>query len=107
MKELTELAEKLKDDLEDFKVSSRTKMSLVLKQHAALLIQKNAEIKAHTEEVCAYHDMMHEMSAEVYSANKEAREHKRKSIYSCRTLLRSDLHGNKRLEIQLQSYGRS
>ena len=82
MKELTELAEKLKDDLEDFKVSSRKTMSLVLKQHAALIIQKNAEIKAPTEEVCAYHDMMHEMSAEVYSANKEAREHKRKSIQS-------------------------
>ncbi len=80
VKKLTELAEKRKDELEDFKVSSRKIMSLVLKQHAALIIQKNAEIKARTEEVCAYHDMMHEMSAEVYSANKEAREHKRKSI---------------------------
>jgi hypothetical protein len=32
------------------------------------------------EDVCAYHDMLYEMSVEVYSANKEAREHKKKSI---------------------------
>ena len=63
-------------------------MSLVLKQHAALIIQKNAEIKARTEEVCAYHDTMHEMSAEVYSANKEAPEHKRKSIQSQDTAIK-------------------
>ena len=79
---LTALAEKRKHELEDFKVSRNKAMSLVLKQHAAVIIQKNAEIKTRTEEVCAYHDMMHEMSAEVYSANKEARDHKMKSIDS-------------------------
>ncbi len=82
VKMLTALAEKRKQELEDFKVSRNKAMSIVLKQHAAVIIQKNAEIKTRTEEVCAYHDMMHEMSAEVYSANKEARDHKRKSIQS-------------------------
>ena len=98
VKMLTALAEKRKHELEDFKVSRNKAMSIVLKQHAAVIIQKNAEIKTRTEEVCAYHDMMHEMSAE---ANK------RKSIQSQDTATKRLAWELTLAETQLQSYVRS
>ena len=82
VKKLTELAAKHKAELEDYKVSSRHAASLVQKQHAAVIVCKNAEIKAAKEEVCAYHDMLHEISAEVYSAKKPTTT-SRKVLSSC------------------------
>ena len=72
VKKLSGLVVKSKDDLEDFKVSSRKTACLIQKQHAALIIQKNTEIKAHMEDVCAYHDVLYEMSVEVYSTRRKA-----------------------------------